>query len=100
MLKACRRDRRLRQKDVAAKIGRDQAMVSKVESGERRLDVIELRNWLTAIGVNFVAFASDLDERIQSQAEPWSKASRADALASAIDSRRGGTAPRRRSKLR
>jgi transcriptional regulator with XRE-family HTH domain len=68
MLKACRLDRRLRQSDVAAKIERDQAMVSKVESGERRLDVIELRRWLIAIGVDFVAFAAELDEQIRSHA--------------------------------
>lgn len=68
MLRACRLDRRMRQSDVAARIERNQAMVSKVESGERRLDVIELRGWLIALGVDFVAFVADLDERIRHHA--------------------------------
>jgi len=37
-------------------------MISKVESGERRLDVIELRAWLQAIEVDFVAFVRELDQ--------------------------------------
>jgi transcriptional regulator with XRE-family HTH domain len=65
MLKACRQARKLRQLDVGARLGRDQALVSKVESGERRLDVIELRTWLSAIDANFVAFVAELDERIR-----------------------------------
>lgn len=105
MLKACRLDRQLRQRDVAAKIGRDQAMVSKVESGERRLDVIELRSWLSAIGVDFVAFASDLDERIRSQAMAWSSPFRREGLGSERGeqrpgSRRTAVRPRRRGRLR
>jgi transcriptional regulator with XRE-family HTH domain len=65
MLRASRRQRQLRQVDVARRLGRDQAMVSKVESGERRLDVIELRAWLAVLGENFAHFVTELDERIE-----------------------------------
>jgi transcriptional regulator with XRE-family HTH domain len=65
MLKDCRHARNLRQREVGSLLGRDQALVSKVESGERRLDVIELREWLLALEADFVGFAADLDERIR-----------------------------------
>ncbi len=41
-LQAARAARGLTQRDVAAKLGRPPSFVAKVESGERRLDVIEL----------------------------------------------------------
>lgn len=73
MLKTGRLERRLRQRDLASRLGGGQAMVSKVESGERRLDVIELRTWLIALGLDFVAFATELDERIRTRviSRPW-----------------------------
>lgn len=65
LLKACRLSNGHRQKDVAARLGRDQALVSKVESGERRLDIIELYDWLLIIGVDFTAFMTELAQRIR-----------------------------------
>jgi transcriptional regulator with XRE-family HTH domain len=62
LLRRHRQRRRLRQVDVGVRLGRDQGMVSKVESGERRLDIIELRTWLQAIEVDFVAFVRELDQ--------------------------------------
>lgn len=100
MLKSCRLERQLRQRDLASKIGRDQAMVSKVESGERRLDVIELRSWLVAIGVDFVAFASDLDERIRSHAVTWGSRFPHDVLASERTDERPPTRPAARRRRR
>lgn len=58
----------LRQRELGTRLGRNQAMVSKVESGERRLDVIELRTWLSAMGEDFVAFVAELDDRLKSAA--------------------------------
>jgi transcriptional regulator with XRE-family HTH domain len=60
MLKRTRKRRRLRQRDLAVLLGRHQGLVSKVERGERRLDVIELRDWLTALDIDFVEFLSEL----------------------------------------
>jgi len=59
-LKAIRTQRRLRQCDLADLLGRDQGLVSKVERGERRLDVIELRDWLTALQIDFIEFLTEL----------------------------------------
>lgn len=64
LLRGIREASRLRQADLAKRLGRGQATVSKVESGDRRLDVIELRAWLGALGVDFVTFMSELDDRL------------------------------------
>lgn len=60
MLKRIRKSKRLRQRDLADLLGRHQGLVSKVERGERRLDVIELRDWLTALEIDFIEFLSEL----------------------------------------
>lgn len=65
MLRGLRMARRLRQADLANRLGRGQGLVSKVERGERRLDVIELRDWLTALDTDFIGFASSLDAELR-----------------------------------
>lgn len=65
LLRHSRESMQLRQADLAMRLGRGQATVSKVERGERRLDVIELRAWLGALGVDFLTFMSELDKRLQ-----------------------------------
>jgi len=47
-----RRANGLRQADVARKLRRPQSYVSKVESGERRLDVVEFIQFADAIGAD------------------------------------------------
>lgn len=54
----------LRQADLAELLGRDQGTVSRVENGERRLDVVQLRDWLRALGVDFLGFMDELDGRL------------------------------------
>ncbi len=65
LLRDSRESVRLRQADLARRLGRGQATVSKVECGERRLDVIELRAWLGALELDFVTFMRELDRRLQ-----------------------------------
>jgi transcriptional regulator with XRE-family HTH domain len=55
-----RKARELTQWDVAQKLGRPQSFVSKYESGERLLDVIEFIEVARAMGVDPTALLSDL----------------------------------------
>jgi transcriptional regulator with XRE-family HTH domain len=70
MLRQGRHAGRLRQLDLASRLGRAQTTVSNVERGERRLDVIELRDWLAALGVDFLEFMRQLDERLRGLPKP------------------------------
>ncbi len=80
---AALRDRRealgLRQADLAQRLGETQATVSRVENGERRLDVIELRTWLRALRVGFVPFVRQLDRQLNDRAFPEFRVTKAAA---------------------
>ena len=63
------RDRRqalgLAQVALAHKLGQTQAMVSRVERGTRPLDLIELRDWLGGLDLDFLTFMTTLDAQLQ-----------------------------------
>ena len=65
LLRRRRQAQRLRQADLAVRLGRGQSTVSKIERGVRRLDVIELRAWLVALDVDFLAFMGELNSRLE-----------------------------------
>ncbi|EGY00461.1 putative Helix-turn-helix DNA binding protein [Nitrospirillum viridazoti Y2] len=48
---AARKSRKLTQGDVAARMGTDQSQVSKLERGERRVDVIDYVRYCRAVGL-------------------------------------------------
>ena len=50
------------QTTLAARLGITQSEVSKFERGERALDVLRLRIWLRALGVEWTLFAAVLDQ--------------------------------------
>jgi transcriptional regulator with XRE-family HTH domain len=52
LLRRERRRRQVSQQTLAQRLGRPQSFVSKVEGGERRLDVIEAYEWCRALGVH------------------------------------------------
>ncbi|MEL4177971.1 helix-turn-helix domain-containing protein [Roseateles sp. PN1] len=70
LLRERRKGKRLRQTDLADRLGRGQAVVSRVERGARRLDVVELWAWLAALECDFLAFATELDQRLKTCPAP------------------------------
>ena len=67
MLRATREVQGISQAQLAALLEQDQSYVSKCETGIRRLDVIELRPWLAALGFNLMDFTEALEERLASR---------------------------------
>ena len=63
LLRQMRIDAGLRQADVAARLHQPQSFVSKYESGERRLDLLEVRAVCAAVGVSFDDFIARFEER-------------------------------------
>jgi len=61
LLRDVRREAGLRQVDVARRLGLPQSFVSKYESGERRLDILEMRDVCEALGISLPTFARRLD---------------------------------------
>ncbi len=60
-LRQARKAAHLTQAEVAARLGRTQGYVNKIETGERRMDVVQLRDFCAAIGVDFVEFIGRYD---------------------------------------
>jgi transcriptional regulator with XRE-family HTH domain len=54
----------LRQEDLAARLNEPQSFVSKCESGERRLDLIELRQLCDALGVTLLELVERFEEQL------------------------------------
>jgi len=64
LLRQIRLDADLRQSDLARRLRQPQSFVSKYESGERRLDVLELRQICQAIGLSLEAFIRRLEKAL------------------------------------
>jgi transcriptional regulator with XRE-family HTH domain len=54
----------LRQEDLAALLGKDQGFISRCESGDRRLDLIELRRICQAVGITLSEFVKRFEESL------------------------------------
>lgn len=63
-LREARTRRGVTQEELAERLGFRQTDVSKTERGVRRLDVLELREWVTALGLSFAEFSRELDARL------------------------------------
>lgn len=62
LLRTLRREAGLSQMALSQILHRPQSFVSKYESGERRLDVIELREVCEAMGLHLSAFVERLEQ--------------------------------------
>lgn len=64
MLYQLRMVKGLKQSELALLLEEPQSFVSKYESGERRLDLIELRIILNNLGTNLGDFVNELEHRL------------------------------------
>ena len=62
LLREAREKAGLTQADLAARLGTTQTFISKCERGERRLDIVEVRRFCSALGVSFPSFAAQFDK--------------------------------------
>jgi transcriptional regulator with XRE-family HTH domain len=65
LLREMRIEAGLTQVDLAARIEKDQAYVSRYESGQRRLDVLEVREICQAIGITLEEFVKRLEKALK-----------------------------------
>lgn len=63
-LREARQQTGFTQVELAQLLGLPQSYVSKCESGERRLDLLEARAWILALGGSPAAFLEALDEAL------------------------------------
>lgn len=64
VLKQLRLDAQLTQSELANRLNKPQSYVSKYESGERRLDVVEIREICIEAGITLSRFSDLVEEAI------------------------------------
>lgn len=69
MLREARAASGLSQMQLAKKVGRDQSIVSRWETGELRMDLVQLRDFCRAIGVSLTDFVADFDQRASTRGQ-------------------------------
>lgn len=66
-LRSKRIDKGITQEQLASRLGVGQGIVSKIETHERRLDVIELREICRALGISFPEFVIEFDKYLKEE---------------------------------
>ena len=64
LLRELRTEAGLTQVQLAEALDEPQSLVSRVEVGQRRLDILELRQWLAMLDVTLVDFADKLEKQL------------------------------------
>lgn len=64
LLRSLRQQSGITQVELAQKLGQSQSYVSKVERGDRRLDVIQLRTICQTLGSSLPSFIDSLEKRL------------------------------------
>jgi len=67
LLRALRQQSGITQVELAELLGQSQSYVSKVERGDRRLDVIQLRTICQTLGTSLPSFIDSLEKRLQTR---------------------------------
>ena len=69
LLRQLRIDAGLRQEDLAVRLGAYQTLITKIETGQRRLDLPELRAYVAALGLDLSAFVNLYDAALAQDKE-------------------------------
>src|SRR5215216_2720250 len=77
LLRQIRVDAELKQTDLAERLGQSQSFVSKYESGERRLDLLELRQICEAVGISLAEFVRKFESSMNEGQRTISKSTKA-----------------------
>ncbi len=64
-LREAREQAGLTQDDLASRLGETQSFVSKCERGERRMDVVELREFCKAMGITLDRFVKQFEKGLR-----------------------------------
>jgi len=64
LLKRIRKKGEVRQIELAEKLGVPQSFISKYETGERKLDILELRQICLALNISLEDFILELEESL------------------------------------
>ena len=64
LLKKAREDSGVTQVELAERLGQTQSFVSKIERGDRRLDIVQIRTILREFGVSLPQFVAQLEEAL------------------------------------
>jgi DNA-binding XRE family transcriptional regulator len=88
LLRQVRIEAGMRQEDLARALGMPQSVVSKFESGERRLDLLELRDVCDALTISLVQFVRRFERSLRRQ--PCSRVVGKKAPGSMVDPRVSG----------
>ena len=65
LLREIRVEAGLRQVELAHRLGQPQSFVSKYESGERRLDLLQLRQICEAVGISLPEFVKRFEKSLR-----------------------------------
>jgi transcriptional regulator with XRE-family HTH domain len=77
LLRQLRLEAGIKQTDLAEMLGQTQSFVSKYESGERRLDLLELRQICQALGLTLSDFVRRFEEGIDESQRKVSRSTQA-----------------------
>ena len=64
-LRKTREQAGITQEDMAARLGETQSFVSKCERGERRMDIVELREFCKAMGITLERFVKQFEKGLR-----------------------------------
>lgn len=67
LLRRKRTEQGVTQQELASRLNVGQGIVSKIETHERRLDLIELREICIALGISFPEFVNEFDEHLKQE---------------------------------